>query len=206
MTQTTATSVYQYFDEFEVLLYAGITSRRDIRQAEHSRSKHWWQFVDHQTVEHYPSRGDALAREAELIARHQPPFNTQLNAAADAQRNFYLSFRERAQQVADPLDYWRLNGKRIPLEWVSGGGTTATLCTLPEAASLVRHLDYDGQPKLTLGSIRCGHLVDITRRGPLAFITFDCKAGVEPSAVPNAKVKYEATKRGPRFLLTSAHI
>lgn len=73
------TSVYLYYDEYNFLIYVGVTSRGMARNQEHDKSKSWWKYVVRQDVEHYRTRGEALDRERHLIVTRKPPFNTQLN-------------------------------------------------------------------------------------------------------------------------------
>ncbi|YCK35166.1 hypothetical protein ACNF49_14085 [Actinomadura sp. ATCC 39365] len=74
-----ATSVYQYFGAGGALLYIGVTDRGIRRTHEHAESKPWWPLTTGCTIEHYPNRDEALAREADLIRRFRPPFNQQHN-------------------------------------------------------------------------------------------------------------------------------
>lgn len=87
------TSLYRYYDEYDVLLYAGITSRGARRNAEHFK-KEWWQYVVRQEVEHFPSREAALMAESRTIRAFRPPFNTQQNPSYKEDRAAYLLFRE----------------------------------------------------------------------------------------------------------------
>lgn len=73
------TTVYQYFGTGGQLLYVGITDRGVRRAHEHAGSKDWWTLAVGCTLEHYDSRDEALEREADLIRRFRPPFNTQHN-------------------------------------------------------------------------------------------------------------------------------
>ena len=113
MTEPTRlpTSVYRYYDKFDLLLYVGITSRGAIRNAEHYSTKSWWPYVVRQEVDHLPTRPAALARERELIAHFRPPFNTQHNHDSAALRAAYVAMRQRGDSpvkaalragVADP--------------------------------------------------------------------------------------------------------
>jgi hypothetical protein len=76
-----------------MLLYVGITSRGQSRNREHNQSKDWWRFVTTQSVEHHPSRPEALRRERALIRQFRPPFNTVHNPDHAATRQAYLDFR-----------------------------------------------------------------------------------------------------------------
>lgn len=76
---TKPTSVYQYFTAKGNLLYVGVTDRGTRRLHEHADSKPWWHLATGCTLEHYPSREQALEREAYLIRTFRPPFNHQHN-------------------------------------------------------------------------------------------------------------------------------
>lgn len=84
------TSVYRYYDRNGLLLYVGITSRGIKRNREHNDTKEWWPYVHRQSVTHFPTREDALAREKSLIVKFHPPFNTQHNPDHDEMRALYL--------------------------------------------------------------------------------------------------------------------
>jgi predicted GIY-YIG superfamily endonuclease len=70
--------VYFLHDEADELLYVGITCTGTGRMLQHAREKGWWPQVDHIQIEHFESRDEALAREAEVIAERRPPFNRAL--------------------------------------------------------------------------------------------------------------------------------
>ena len=70
------TTVYQYFDRHGQLLYVGVTARNIRRAVEHAETKEWWTQACSCSLEHYATREAALEREAELIRRYCPPFNT----------------------------------------------------------------------------------------------------------------------------------
>lgn len=84
-------SVYQYHDAAGVLLYVGVTSRDIRRTQEHAETKAWWPLTTGCAIEHYPTREMALAREAELIRKYKPPFNTVHNDRKAEAQEYYLS-------------------------------------------------------------------------------------------------------------------
>lgn len=90
MTENTPTSLYKYYDRDGILIYVGITSRGMQRNSEHNTSKSWWQYVNHQTVEHHRTRASALHRESEIIRKFAPPFNKQQNPDFKAAQDAYL--------------------------------------------------------------------------------------------------------------------
>jgi predicted GIY-YIG superfamily endonuclease len=71
----TYTSLYRFYDDNEVLLYAGITNSLSHRLAQHEASKHWWRAVTSVTVEHYDTRAEAEAEEQKAIREELPVWN-----------------------------------------------------------------------------------------------------------------------------------
>lgn len=67
--------VYRMQDTDRELLYVGISNQGMRRLTQHAIEKSWWPQVATIEIEHFESRGEALAREAELIHEHRPPFN-----------------------------------------------------------------------------------------------------------------------------------
>lgn len=68
-------SVYLAYGKVDELLYVGITGVRTRRFSQHRLSSEWWEQAERLELEHYPTRSQALSREAELILERQPPFN-----------------------------------------------------------------------------------------------------------------------------------
>lgn len=91
-------TVYQYFGVGGQLLYVGITERGVRRAHEHADLKHWWELAVGCTLEHFATRDEALAREADLIRRFRPPFNQQHNP----ERALPLAERSGASVLARP--------------------------------------------------------------------------------------------------------
>ena len=129
------TSVYRYYDRFDVLIYVGVTSRRTSRQREHNLDKYWWRYVDHQTVEHYDTRPEALIREASLIHEFRPPFNTQHNPDSERGARIYVAFRESMQEPSpwSPGKKHRVNF--VPFERGDNGKMTVIRSASPEVAN-----------------------------------------------------------------------
>lgn len=99
------TSVYQYFDAKGFVLYVGVTARNIRRTQEHAESKDWWPFCVGASIEHYATRDLALQREAQLIKRYLPPFNTVHNNKKDAARREYARFAPTPKVVGlKPVD------------------------------------------------------------------------------------------------------
>jgi len=78
------TTLYQYYDATEVLLYVGITDRGHARASEHAKGKPWWPEVARGEMEHFQSRDRALQREAFLITTLRPRYNIQHNVTRSA--------------------------------------------------------------------------------------------------------------------------
>lgn len=72
-------ALYRFFDRTDVLLYVGITMDLGARLKKHRRDKPWWLDIDHITIEHFSSRAEALAAEAEAIRMEGPLHNDQHN-------------------------------------------------------------------------------------------------------------------------------
>jgi predicted GIY-YIG superfamily endonuclease len=90
-------SLYRYFDEHGTLIYVGITSRRTKRQKEHNTDKDWWQYVHHQTVQHFDTREEAEAKERAVIRHQNPPFNTAGNRHRSKTYAHYMGLREAGE-------------------------------------------------------------------------------------------------------------
>lgn len=68
--------VYTCLDASMRIIYVGVTSTGLRRHREHGREMGWWKRVTLIRVEHYETREQALAAEAEAIDFHQPIYNT----------------------------------------------------------------------------------------------------------------------------------
>lgn len=68
--------VYRIYDAEARLIYVGITSRGIARLDTHAQNGTWGKDVVLVGVEHFPTRADALAREAALIREFRPKHNT----------------------------------------------------------------------------------------------------------------------------------
>ena len=71
------TSVYEFFDANDELLYVGVTNGLPHRLGQHDADKPWWTAVVRVEVEHYETRADALDRERTLIQSLRPLHNVQ---------------------------------------------------------------------------------------------------------------------------------
>lgn len=106
------TTVYQYFAANGALIYVGITNRGTRRLHEHADSKPWWHLATGCTLEHFETRSAALAREAQLIQRYCPPYNTQHNPERDKPLEERAQTRLRKVRLADRPDPKTLKERR----------------------------------------------------------------------------------------------
>lgn len=68
-------ALYRFYDRSDVLLYVGITVDLPSRVSNHRKEKPWWMDVHHITIQHFDTRGDALAAEYEAIRTEGPLYN-----------------------------------------------------------------------------------------------------------------------------------
>ena len=69
------TSLYRHFDREDRLLYVGVSMSFLHRQVAHRRTKAWFDQIAKITVEHFPSRTEALAAERKAIKSEGPMYN-----------------------------------------------------------------------------------------------------------------------------------
>ena len=69
-------AVYRMYDHRGDLIYVGIASDWGRRMYQHSRQKPFFAFVREVHIDWFQTRDEALAHESQLIADHQPFFNT----------------------------------------------------------------------------------------------------------------------------------
>lgn len=69
------TAVYRLFATDDTLLYVGVAKRFGTRWEQHAKVQPWWPHVDHQTVQWYPAREDALLAEKVAIETERPVYN-----------------------------------------------------------------------------------------------------------------------------------
>lgn len=72
---TDRTAIYRLFDETGQLLYVGLTCQLARRLSSHELEKTWWADVAHISVEHYPTRDEAIDAESVAIRREGPRYN-----------------------------------------------------------------------------------------------------------------------------------
>jgi len=68
-------TLYRHFDAEGRLLYVGISARALQRLATHGAVSHWFHLIVRVTLEHFPSRADALLAEAAAIKAEGPLHN-----------------------------------------------------------------------------------------------------------------------------------
>lgn len=76
MTNSSRCALYRLYDEFDRLLYVGISDRPWKRFKQHERDKAWWKEVTRQVIEWKYDRAEALAAEGAAIATEAPVFNS----------------------------------------------------------------------------------------------------------------------------------
>ena len=177
--QSTQTSVYLYFDALETLIYVGITGRGARRQREHNADKAWWPYVHHQSVEHYASRQEALDREAALIRRHSPPFNTVHNPMPHL-----LGAYQDSARTSDVHD---APGKRLAMSVAVTSERSVVLLTDPADAALSHRIDISG-PFVIGAARRKVNTAELVRVGPLVAAYIEVKNGA--AAFDTASLMY----------------
>lgn len=81
------------------ILYVGITGSLAARFATHKESSKWWAQAVEITIETWPDRATAAARETALIAELRPPFNSgpggvKLEVRRDRDERFLELYRQ----------------------------------------------------------------------------------------------------------------
>lgn len=200
ITASSPTSVYRYYDRFDVLIYVGITSRRTSRQREHNLDKYWWRYVDHQTVEHYDTRPEALLREASLIHEFRPPFNTQHNPDSERGAQIYVAFRESMQEPSawSPGKKHRVNF--VPFERGDNGKMTVIRSASPEVAN-ERFVVATGL-KASSDKRKYGRVVKAWMHGPFIFVRIQ---GATPPLI-SASASLTFRKKDSTAYVESLHV
>lgn len=71
----TRTSLYRHFSADGSLLYVGVSLSWPMRTKAHSRGAEWFSQIAKVTLEHFPTREEALAAERAAIVSEKPKFN-----------------------------------------------------------------------------------------------------------------------------------
>lgn len=71
----TPTTVYYLHTADHELLYVGVSGRTLSRFGQHAHDKPWWHQVGYASMEHFPTRAEALQREAQAIRELRPKHN-----------------------------------------------------------------------------------------------------------------------------------
>ena len=71
----TQTSLYRHFCDGEQLLYVGISLSTLTRLGQHAINSHWYDKIAKVTIEHFPTRKQALTAERKAIIQEQPLHN-----------------------------------------------------------------------------------------------------------------------------------
>lgn len=93
-------SLYRHYDEFDVLLYAGISVDPISRTKAHHRSSTWVQFAHRCEVQEFASEAEALDAEREAIRTERPLFNVQHSTRADFAADLITYMHQRARKEA----------------------------------------------------------------------------------------------------------
>lgn len=69
------TQLYRHFDENNSLLYVGISLSTFNRLSQHKDHSEWFKKIKNVTIEHFPTREEAMAAERQAIKSENPKFN-----------------------------------------------------------------------------------------------------------------------------------
>jgi len=94
--------VYRAFSADGVLVYIGCTGNDLLRFEQHRASKDWWPSIANITVEHFPSRLEAMAAEAKAIREEGPLVNADASEAGRKAWVNRLRFHGRATHCPYP--------------------------------------------------------------------------------------------------------
>lgn len=163
------TSLYRYYDESDLLIYVGITSRGMQRNREHNSTKTWWRFVVRQEVEHFDTRAEALRREAELVSSFAPPFNKQHNPNHEQARTTYLLFAAARSQPSEWSDEVRHSGMRIDLDFHGRADSgRLVLRSRIEDMSIAHAIKPSSEMPRVVGLRKVGRVTAVEKVGPFA--------------------------------------
>lgn len=183
-----ATSVYRYYDRFELLLYVGITGRGTRRNDEHNKRAEWWPYVARQEVDHFATRQEAEDREKALIVKFRPPFNTAHNPDAVALKEIYLAtLAVESEAPSDALSLYQQMGRTLPLSWEVSGGNLV-FRTQPRHYPIASRLRISPTTRIMMSG-RQTFQRKLELVGPFAVITLRVNGELPLAATATAKVR-----------------
>ena len=113
------TNLYRCFDGDGQLLYVGISwSTKRFRQ--HKNGKSWWREVATISIEHYPTRRQALNAEREAIQTEDPIYNRTHKNGAWVDADPDAPGQLRIVEASAMGDHWRvslLTTGGVEVEW-----------------------------------------------------------------------------------------
>lgn len=98
-------ALYRYFDDEDLLLYAGISDELHDRVEAHIDASTWMCFAARSTIQRFPTRAEAAAAEIAAIKDERPLFNQMHNSTPEAQQRLveYLVKRNRLDLLAPAI-------------------------------------------------------------------------------------------------------
>ena len=74
---TLTTALYRHFNESKELLYVGISLNAIYRLGQHKKNAHWFSTISNVSIDHFPTREEALRAETKAIQSENPAHNIQ---------------------------------------------------------------------------------------------------------------------------------
>lgn len=102
------TQLYRHFDADGNLLYVGISLSALKRLAQHSQSAQWYCQIARVSIEHFPTREEALDAEALAIHRENPLHNISRPHPKPQRVGGWQAFRD-GPDYSPPKEFVRLN-------------------------------------------------------------------------------------------------
>jgi predicted GIY-YIG superfamily endonuclease len=153
------TTLYRFYAADDSLLYVGITHRVEGRFSVHKKEKPWDQIA-RVTLEHFPSRDEALRAESLAIQSEKPQWNI-VGIGSEAKRQSSRSWHSRASALWPDAEWIAGNNRYALVAYCRV--TTVTLHASLGAAEIDKaHID-----RTACGGF-CGrdhHIFDL-ERGP----------------------------------------
>jgi excinuclease UvrABC nuclease subunit len=95
-------ALYRHFDVKGTLLYVGISLRPFSRFKEHNTHSGWADQIANMTIEHFPTRMEAMAAEIKAVQEENPLYNIKLRKPKKEPRLAKIT-KERAEQERTTL-------------------------------------------------------------------------------------------------------